>query len=367
MKTILLLAILLTLSNVSAAYAQGVTQAFVQAVSARDATALQRVLKKAGGAVYVNMPIVVRDVNILSDLAAGNTALHWAIIYKDMKMAKVLLANHADIDVRNGRGYSAFDEVIAAGLQDEFLLIAVQLGFAKLAARLIEKGANVEARERWMRRTPLMETARRGHVSTSLVLLDAGADINAINLYGRTPLMYASLKGHLPIVEILLEKNADTERVGFYPIKYDYRMRYEHFIGDKVNYALAEPFADYMAVNMAAYNQHWDIVVLLVEKGAKAHNYNSLALHWAAYWDNIPMMKFLRQHGADADQRENSSEKTPLFYAYSGETVELLATWGANVNATEDYDESRVSVLMSAAWDKEKQVIEALIDLGAEG
>lgn len=56
--------------------------------------------------------------------------------------------------------------------------------------------------------TPL-HAASRGHEGATQVLLERGADPNAICKQGRTPLSYASEGGHVAILRLLLGEGAD--------------------------------------------------------------------------------------------------------------------------------------------------------------
>jgi len=79
----------------------------------------------------------------------------------------------------------------------------------------IAAGADVNARERTGDRTPLHFAAysgkNGGEPSTELVqaLLEAGADVNAVDSGGSTPLAEAMPNGNVEIAKILLAAGAD--------------------------------------------------------------------------------------------------------------------------------------------------------------
>jgi len=54
----------------------------------------------------------------------------------------------------------------------------------------------------------LLIAAEEGDFKKVLALLEAGADVNAEDDYGRTPLYYAVFEDHLEVVELLLEYGA---------------------------------------------------------------------------------------------------------------------------------------------------------------
>ena len=49
-----------------------------------------------------------------------------------------------------------------------------------------------------------------GNASIASRLLRAGADINAVDKFGKTPLMLAVINGYQSLVELLLENDADV-------------------------------------------------------------------------------------------------------------------------------------------------------------
>src|SRR5207244_6667627 len=63
-----------------------------------------------------------------------------------------------------------------------------------------------------MGRTPLMAASRTGNVDAMKVLLDRGADVSAREtLRGTTPLMWAADEGHAPAIQLLIQRGADIK------------------------------------------------------------------------------------------------------------------------------------------------------------
>ncbi|MEW6242774.1 MAG: ankyrin repeat domain-containing protein [Bacillota bacterium] len=60
-------------------------------------------------------------------------------------------------------------------------------------------------------RTPLMCVVSHGHRDTVKLLLEVGADINAVDIDGWTPLMFAVRDGTLDIVRLLIQSGANTD------------------------------------------------------------------------------------------------------------------------------------------------------------
>ena len=79
---------------------------------------------------------------------------------------------------------------------------------------LLERGMNPNHRN-WREFTLLHDMAHTGDVQKTRLLLDHGADIDAIDdEYSSTPLGYAARWGHREIVTVLLERGADPNKAG---------------------------------------------------------------------------------------------------------------------------------------------------------
>ncbi len=60
-----------------------------------------------------------------------------------------------------------------------------------------------------MKETPLIRAAHNGHLNTVQCLLQAGCQVNAIDLGDNTALHWASMRGHVEVVRALLAAGAD--------------------------------------------------------------------------------------------------------------------------------------------------------------
>jgi ankyrin repeat protein len=121
-------------------------------------------------------------------------------------------------------------------------LAASLAGRSKLVAVLIEKGADIRARnDRGL--TPLHAAAYTGDLDAVKLLVQAGADVNdAENIFKVTPLIVAAEENHVDIVQFLLRHKANaewTERAG------------------------------YTALTRAVFKAHWETADALLKGGAK--------------------------------------------------------------------------------------------------
>ena len=83
-----------------------------------------------------------------------------------------------------------------------------------IAAFLMESGMNPNHMN-WRRFTLLHDMAFTGDVRKASLLLDHGADLNAIDdEYQSTPLGYAAHFGRQEVVALLLERGADPNKAG---------------------------------------------------------------------------------------------------------------------------------------------------------
>ena len=82
-------------------------------------------------------------------------------------------------------------------------------GHDKTASLLLEAGADPDEQDEYGR-TPLHFAARNGHDKVVALLLEAGADPDAQDDHGRTPLHFAAKSTFDKVVVLLLKAGADT-------------------------------------------------------------------------------------------------------------------------------------------------------------
>jgi len=92
---------------------------------------------------------------------------------------------------------------------DSFLISAISEGDLYAVRSMVERGMNInEAFER--SRTPLMYAVINARAEIVVYLLEKGADMEARDIDGDTAIMYASSGGDSIIVDFLIEKGADV-------------------------------------------------------------------------------------------------------------------------------------------------------------
>jgi len=162
----------------------------------------------------------------------------------------------------------------------------------------------------------MIEAAWDGNVTVVSTLINAGAELNAKDGFGRTALIWASstlssslasLGGHIEIVKLLLEKGANVN------------------VKDKNGKT---------ALQAWAYKGHVEIVKLLLEKGANINARDTdgwTALLWASYNGKVETVKLLLEKGADINARDKDGWTAMMQAAKKKhvDTVKLLKDNGA--------------------------------------
>ena len=124
--------------------------------------------------------------------------LHYAVLGDHPKVAEILLANGADVDMKRKDGQTP-------------LHTAAEQGHNDIVTLLIDQGADVNANTtKTGAGTPLHQAAGEGHIDTVKLLIANRANVNSKNNYGGTPLHWAAVEGYTNVVELLLNKGADV-------------------------------------------------------------------------------------------------------------------------------------------------------------
>lgn len=191
--------------------------------------------------------------------ARHRTSLMWAAQDGDLAMVRFLMAEGADIHIRDANGWTA-------------LMWAAQGGHLAVVKFLVASGADVDVNAQnnvgW---TALMKAAMEGHLAVVRFLVDDhDADIHLKNKEGETALMRAAWGGHLAVVEFLVSKGGDIH---------------------------AKDNRGWTALMKAAVSDRLAVVKFLVDLGAEVNAQNNsgeTALTWAEAGDYQEMADFLR-------------------------------------------------------------------------
>jgi len=136
-------------------------------------------------------------VVVIALLSSGCAApsLHSAVLKHDVDAVNAMLNEGVDA---NSRAF--YTERTA-------LMLAARAGDATIVRILLDKGADVNARDLWAN-TPLLYAPAGGNVVVVQALLEKGADVNVRNVAGRTPLVLATWLGRTAIIQLLRNAGA---------------------------------------------------------------------------------------------------------------------------------------------------------------
>jgi len=214
----------------------------------------------------------------------------------DLKLVKLLVKYGASVNELYG-GVS-------------LLSLASCNGQIEVLKYLLKKGAIVNTTNHNDGSTPLTQACRKGHTTVIKKLIEFEADVNTYHYDGNSALMISCAKGNNEIVKMLLDANADANQKntsGESPlfvavVKNNLELAtilYE--ANADVNYVNARNHK-MNALHMAAHFGNLKLVRWLVEKGVDVNcemDDGATALHIATLWENPEVSEFLAAQGAD--------------------------------------------------------------------
>ncbi|KAL8370607.1 hypothetical protein RB595_000805 [Gaeumannomyces hyphopodioides] len=240
----------------------------------------------------------VVKVDVESKDERGRTPLSYAAANGHEAVVKLLLATgRVNVDLKDERGQTPLSRAAANG-HEAVARLLVQAGADKDAKNsygrtpllLVRAGADKDAKD-GEGQTPLSRAAANGHEAVARLLVQAGADKDAKDGDGRTPLHRAAANGHEAVARLLVQagvdKDAKSSSYGWTPL------------------------------HRAAANGHEVVARLLVQAGADKNVKDSdgrTSLHRAAANGHEAVARLLVQAGADKDAKDGDG-RTPLHLA----------------------------------------------------
>lgn len=191
-----------------------------------------------------------------------------------------------------------------------FMYLAVSKGQDKEVLRLIQEGADINARDQGGR-TFLIWASMGGHDRIARILIDAGADVHAKDAKGTTALMLAATWGYDTIVQMLTLAGADvnatssgheiTSLLAASAKGHAEIVKMLIHAGADIN---VKGFEETTPLMIASANDHEQVVRILIDAGAhlEAQNeFGKTALKLALDKDHDNIVKILKRAGARGD------------------------------------------------------------------
>lgn len=290
------------------------TPALIKAIQAGDAIAMRKLLEEGanpnardgngtpalmnaalyGGAMHMKL-LIERGADVNARNAMDATALLWAA--GDAAKARLLIEKGAEVNAQSKLG------------RTPLMVAAAVAGNAPTVKLLLAKGAKVDVRDNIApipiipvgggKGTALMDAARTGDEASVKMLLEAGADVNALDDRKGSALSEAVMYSRRGVVKMLVEAGARV---------------------DGQVTALELPM-----LSLAAMRGDVEIARMLAAAKAPvnaADKTGATPLMWAAAseYDNTAMVEFLLAAGADARVRSKSGEGALDWALRRGET-----------------------------------------------
>src|SRR5512136_3340828 len=131
----------------------------------------------------------------------GQALLHYAAYGQDPALVDFLIDKGAKVDLASAQTKTPLH---IAAINDR----------REVVAALLKRGASLEIRDDYGRTALILCARERGQAATARVLIDAGADINAVDKFGSSALELATWRGKAEFIDLLLEKGARVPESG---------------------------------------------------------------------------------------------------------------------------------------------------------
>lgn len=250
-----------------------------------------------------------------------------------VELINLLVAFGARVDAADEQGKTA-------------LMHAIEAGVESVVARLLELGASVDTADNTKLR-PLHLAAKQGSEAIVNLILTRKPDLDCLDTVGRTPLSHAVK--FVNLARILLEKGANpdlTEYRGFTPLAIsaeeghsktvEVLLDHRAQVNLQTDTTSGNDSGGWTAMHIAAYNDHPDIVKLLVNAGASLSLKNkqgSIPIHVATLSTACILLQHRKRFNID---ELNKYKMTPLIcaiqWSHNNHIVKLLIESGANLN-----------------------------------
>lgn len=307
------------------------------------------------------------------------TALYQAVLNLNPKLVEYFLDEGASIEKAGGTDVYGNIMMAAAGSKfnnsndkspvDLTLLEKSAENSAKITQMIIDKVDKKLINDSLEGKTPLIIAVGNSYIDTAKILIENGADVNAVDIEGWSALSYAVNNGDIEIAKLLLENKAKIKDELLIAIKspiVESRINMMKLLIDNkanINYTDENGFNP---LNIAIESGDMELTKFLITNGA---NVNSLMqdgvslIGYAIAQNNMDLLQILIENGANVNYTGGDSwAKTPLQTASRlglDNVVRILLTRNADINAV---DMNGNTALHTAALNSQLSVVKLLLE-----
>lgn len=307
------------------------------------------------------------------------TALYQAVLNLNPKLVEYFLDKGASIEKAGGT--DVYGNILMAASGSKFnnnknisavdlkLLESLSQNSAKIMQMIIDKVDKKLINDSLEGKTPLIIAVGNSYIDTAKILIENGANINAVDIEGWSALSYAVNNGDIEIAKLLLENKAKIKDELLIAIKspiVESRINIMKLLIDNkanINYADEDEFTP---LNIAIESGDMELTKFLITNGA---NVNSLMqdgvslIGYAIAQNNMDLLQILIENGANVNYTGGDSwANTPLQTASRlglDNVVRILLTRNADINAV---DINGNTALHTAALNSQLSVVKLLLE-----
>lgn len=307
------------------------------------------------------------------------TALYQAVLNLNPKLVEYFLDKGASIEKAGETDVYGNIMMAAAGSKfnnsndkspvDLTLLEKSAENSAKIMQMIIDKVDKKLINDSLEGKTPLIIAVGNSYIDTAKILIENGADVNAIDFEGWSALSYAVNNGDIEIAKLLLTNKAKIKDELLIAIKspiVESRINIIKLLIDNkanINYTDEDEFTP---LNIAIEIGDMELTKFLITNGA---NVNSLMqdgvslIGYAIAQNNMDLLQILIENGANVNYMGGDSwADTPLQTASRlglDNVVRILLTRNADINAV---DMNGNTALHTAALNSQLSVVKLLLE-----
>lgn len=307
------------------------------------------------------------------------TALYQAVLNLNPKLVEYFLDKGASIEKAGGTDVYGNIMMAAAGSKfnnsndkspvDLEALEKSAENSSKITEMLIGKADKNIINDSLEGKTPLIIAVGNSYIDTAKILIENGANINAVDFEGWSALSYVVNNGDIEIAKLLLENKAKIKGELLLAIKSpiaESRIDMIKLLIDNkanINYADDDGFNP---LNIAIESGDMELTKFLITNGA---NVNSLMqdgvslIGYAIAQNNMDLLQILIENGANVNYTNGDSwADTPLKTASRlglDNVVRILLTRNADINAV---DMNGNTALHTAALNSQLSVVKLLLE-----